>query len=144
MPISRPWPRTSSTRSGCCPHGGERLLQAKRLLLHGIEEAIFEHRVEHGIADRGRQRIAAEGRPVRSGRHALGGLACVASSAPSGKPPPMPFAIAMRSGVNAGPLVREQLAGAAHAALDLIEDEQQAVAVAQFAQGPQELGAARR
>ncbi len=55
-------------------HGGERLLQAQRLLLHGFEEARLEHDIEHGVADRHRQRIAAEGRAVRARRHALGGL----------------------------------------------------------------------
>ena len=42
-------------------------------------------------------------------------------------------------GRHAGALVSEDLAGAAHAALHLVEDQQQAVLVAQFAQGFEEL-----
>ena len=74
-------------------------------------------------------------------RHALGGLA-VARQAPSGKPPPMPLAIAMMSGVTPGPLVGEELAGAADAGLHLVEDQQQAVLVAELRASAQ--AAARR
>ena len=42
------------------------------------------------------------------------------------------------SGVDADALVGKQFAGAAHAGLHLVEDEQQAVLVAQLAQRPQE------
>ena len=40
----------------------------------------------------------------------------------------------MMSGVDAGTLIGEQLAGAAHAGLHLVEDQQQAVLVAERAQ----------
>ena len=43
-------------------------------------------------------------------------------------------------GGDAGALVGEQFAGAAHAGLHLVEDQQQAVLVAKFAQRPQERG----
>ena len=46
----------------------------------------------------------------------------------------------MMSGVDAGALIGEQLAGAAHAGLDLVEDQQQAVLVAKRAQRSQEFG----
>ena len=62
----------------------------------------------------------------------------VARHAPTGKPPPSALASAMMSGVNADALIGEQFAGAAHAGLHLVEHQQQAVLVAQFAQRPQE------
>ena len=120
-------------------HGGERLLQAQRLLPHGFEEARLEHGVEHRAADRHRQRIAAEGRSVRAGRHALrrllGGEQAAEREAAAD-------ALGDRHDVgrDAGPLMREQLAGAADAGLHLVEDQQQAVLVAQRPQPPQELG----
>ncbi len=46
----------------------------------------------------------------------------VARQAPIGKPPPMPLAIAMMSGVDARSIHGEQLAGAADAGLHLVED----------------------
>ena len=63
----------------------------------------------------------------------------VARQAPSGKPPPMPLASAMMSGVDARPFIGEELAGAADAGLHLVEDEQQAVLVAERAELAQEL-----
>src|ERR671928_34522 len=53
---------------------GELLLQEQRLALDLVQEPGGEHDVEHGIADRHGERIAAEGRTVGAGRHALGGL----------------------------------------------------------------------
>ena len=92
-----------------------------------------EHHVEHGVADRHRQRIAAEGRAVRAGRHALGGLGGREAGA---EREAAADALGDRHDVgrDAGPLIGEQFAGAADAGLDLVEDQQQAVLVAELAQ----------
>ena len=66
------------------------------------------------------------------GVEALGDLA-LASIAPIGTPPPSALASVMMSGLTPSVLVREERAGAAHAGLDLVEDEQQFVPVAQVA-----------
>ena len=62
----------------------------------------------------------------------------VARQAPTGKPPPSALAKRHDVGRDAGALIGEQFAGAAHAALHLVEDQQQAVLVAQLAQRPEE------
>ena len=51
-----------------------------------------------------------------------------ATSAPSGMPPPSPLASIMMSGVDARMLEAEEFAGAADPGLDLVEDQQDAVA----------------
>ena len=66
----------------------------------------------------------------------------VARQAPIGKPPPMPLAIAMMSGVTPDQLIGEELAGAADAGLDLVEDQQQAVLVAERRAGRAGIAAA--
>ena len=62
----------------------------------------------------------------------------VARQAPIGKPPPSAFASDMTSGVTPRRLIGEQIAGAAHAGLHLVEHQQQAVVVAELAQRPEE------
>ena len=92
-----------------------------------VEEAGLEHHVEHGVGSRDRQRIAAEGRTVRARRHAGCGFR-------GGKTGPDRESAAERFrerhdvGGDAEALVGEQVAGAAHAGLHLVEDQQQAVA----------------
>ncbi len=58
----------------------------------------------------------------------------VARHAPTGKPAPSPLASVAMSGAMPGPFVREEAAGAAHAGLDLVEDQKQPVLVAKLAQ----------
>ncbi len=67
----------------------------------------------------------------------------VARQAATGKPPPRPLAEVRMSGAMPDKLIGEQLACAPDAGLHLVEDQQQAMPVADLAQAPQE-GRARR
>ncbi|CDX33909.1 hypothetical protein MPLA_1690011 [Mesorhizobium sp. ORS 3359] len=109
------------------------LLQQQRLALHVLQEAVGQHHVEHGVADRHRQRIAAEGGAVHAGGHA--GRRLVRGEAGAHREAAAD-ALGDRHQVrrDAGPFMREQLAGAADAALDLVEDQKQAVLVAELPQ----------
>ncbi len=106
------------------------LLQIEARLAHMIEEAVREHDVEHGIADRHGERVAAEGGAMRSGRHALrrlvGGEAGAEREAATD-------ALGRCEDVrrDAGPLIGEELAGAADAGLHLVHDQQQPLGVAE-------------
>ena len=115
----------------------EPLLEQQRDPLHAFEKAGRQHHVEHGVGDAHRQRIAAEGRAVRAGGHALGRLGRRQAGADRETAAER---LGQRHDVgrDAGALVGEQVAGAAHAGLHLVEDQQQAVLVAKFAQRPQE------
>ena len=95
-----------------------------------VEEAGLQHHVEHGVAGRHRQRVAAEGRAVACPATMPTAAFSVARQAPIGKPFPSALATAMMSGGDPVPFMREQLAGAAHAALHLVIDEQQPELVA--------------
>ena len=98
-PISRPSPRTSaSTEAWRSLSSASRCLSSQRILPHPIKKALAVDNVEHGIADRHRQRITAEGRAMRADGHALRASA-VARQAPIGNPPPSAFASVMISGV---------------------------------------------
>ena len=106
---------------------GELLLEREAGLAHLLEEAVGEDDIEHRIADRHGKRIAAEGRAMRAGGHALrgilGGKAGAHREAAAN-------ALGDRHdvGCDARPFMGEELAGAADAALDLVENQQQPVA----------------
>src|SRR5437016_136303 len=117
------------------------VLEARELLLEGNpqtldagEKAIGEDDIEHRIADRHGKRIAAESRAMGAGGHAqrrfFGRETSTHREAAAD-------ALGNRHDVggDARPLVGEELAGAPDAALDLIEHQENAVLVAQFAQG---------
>ena len=105
--------------------------------MHVIEEAGFQHDVEHGVGRCDRERIAAKGRAVRARRHAGGGVRGGKARADR-KAAAQRFRQRHDVGRNAEPLVGKQIAGAAHARLHLVENQQQALVVAQLAQRPKE------
>ena len=105
-----------------------------------VEKALLEHHVEHAVGDGAGERIAAEGGAVRAGRHAGGGARGRQARADREA---AAQALGQRHDVgrHPGPFVGEQPAGPAHAALHLVEDQQQVVLVAEL---PQLLEEARR
>ena len=117
---------------------GEPLLEQQADLADVVEEALFQHHVEGRIAGRHRERIAAEGRAVRARQHALAGILGGEERADR-KAAAKRLGERHHVGLDAGALVGEQLAGAAHAGLHLVEDQQQAVLVAQRAQAFEKL-----
>ena len=96
-----------------------------------LEESLVEDDVEHRGADGHGERIAAEGRAVRAGRHA--GRRFARREARADRKAGAE-ALGERRDVrrDARPFVREEAAGAAHAGLDLVEDQQQPVLVAEL------------
>ena len=112
-------------------------------LVDMLDEAGLQDAVEHGIADGAGQRIAAIGRAVRARDHRFGHLALGEAGA---EREAAADALGHRHdvGLDAGPLMREELAGPAIAALHLVEDQQHAVLVAERAQAAHELGASWR
>ena len=118
--------------------GRQALLHQQPLAADLVEKAVFEHDVEHGVADRHGQRIAAEGGAVDAGGHAdsrrVGGQARAHREAAAD-------ALGDRHevGLDAGPFMGKQLAGPADAALHLVIDQQQAMLVAELAQPLQRL-----
>ena len=119
-------------------HRRQPLLEIEALAAHVLEEGRIGDDIDDGVADRHGQRIAAEGRAVGAGRHALGrlvGREARADREAAAEP------LGERHDVRRGtrPFVGEQLAGAADAGLHLVVDEKQAVLVAERAQVAQEL-----
>uniref|UniRef100_UPI00311E444F hypothetical protein n=1 Tax=Thauera sp. SDU_THAU2 TaxID=3136633 RepID=UPI00311E444F len=105
----------------------------ERDVAYMLEKVVGEHHVEHRVADGHGQRIAAIGRAVRAGRHAGSGLGRRQTGA---EREATADALGHRHDVgrDARPFVGEEPARAADAGLDLVEDQQQAVFVAEPAQ----------
>ena len=110
----------------------------RRLALHLLEEAGLKHDVEHGIADRRGQGIAAEGAAVAAGGHA-GRRRLSAEEGADRKAAAQTLGERHGVGLDPGPLIGEELAAAAHAALHLVEQQEQPELVADRAQATQEL-----
>ena len=99
-PISRPSPRTSAMTAGWRSFiSASRCFSSSAILRDAIEETRRQHHIEHRIADRHRERIAAEGRAVRADASCPWPASAVPRHAPIGKPPPSALATAMMSGV---------------------------------------------
>ena len=116
---------------------GEALLEEQALALDLLQEAGLQDHVEHRVAHRHGERVAAEGGAVGADRHAPGGLGRGEAGAHREA---AADALGHRHDVgrHAGPFIGEELAGAADAGLDLVEDQEQAVLVAEAAQFAQE------
>ena len=125
---------------------GDHLLErALEPLAHArdmVEEFIIGDDIEHGLARRAGERVAAIGRSVRADRHAgrrlLGREAGAHREAAAN-------ALGRGHDVRRDPImfVGEELAGAGIAALDLVEDKHQVVLVGELAQAAQEFLARR-
>ena len=107
-----------------------------------FEQALLVDRVQHRECRGAGDRIAAKRGAVSAGSQA-GGHFGRASIAPMGSPPPSALASVMMSGFHAVMLMGKELAGASDPDLHLVEHQQQLVAIAQFAQAFQILGAVR-
>jgi len=110
--------------------------EAGKLLTRVIRDALDmrqeigrEHDVEHRIAHRHRQRIAAECRGMGTRRHA-GGRSCCCKAGAHREAAADPLGDRHDVGRNPAPLMREQFARATDARLDFVEDEQHAALVA--------------
>ena len=111
---------------------GQALLHAQAFVAHAFQEARLGHDVEDGGADGGAQGIAAVGRAMRARHHVLrdffdGDDGAEREAATD--------ALGQRHDVgrHAVLLIGEQVARAAHARLHLVEDQHEAVLVAQLA-----------
>ena len=104
-----------------------------------IQKTRCQDDIQHRIANRHRQRIAAKGGAMRTGRHAFSGRGGGKTRAHR-KAAADAFGQSHDIGGDAGPLIGKEFAGPAHATLHLVENQQQAMPVAKLAQAPQALG----
>src|SRR5262249_31604024 len=106
------------------------LLQEVGDFAHALEEARREHEIEGCDTDRHAERIATVSAPMRADSHAFGGFRCRKARAQR-----ITAADSLRNrhdvGRDAEPVIGEELSGAADAALDLVEDQEQAALVAE-------------
>ena len=117
---------------------GEPLLEQQCILSHAFEKfGIGHHDVEHGVANRHRQWIAAEGRAVRADGHPLRGFRRRQAGADR-----KAAAKRLRNrhdvGLNAAALIGEHFACADDAGLYFVEYQQETVLVAKLTQRAQE------
>src|SRR6185312_4489264 len=93
--------------------------------LHMLEEAWPQDEIDRRIADGHAERISAIGRAVRSDRHPFGGFRRRQTSA-QWKSAANALGDAHDVRCHADPFVGEEFSGAPDAALDLVEDQEQA------------------
>jgi len=109
---------------------------------HLIHETGFEDDVEHSLPRRHGERIAAISAAVRADDHALGRI-LRREACPHRKAAANAFCRGENVRRNAVMFIGVELARARDAALNLIEDEHQAVLIADFAQALEEFGRRR-
>src|SRR5690606_20812376 len=109
------------------------LLEQKALTCDLVEEARLQHDIEHGVAHRHGERIAAEGGAVNAGRHTFGSFVGRQAGAHGEA---AAYALGNRHHVrlDVSAFIGKEPARAAYAALDLVENQQDAVVVAELAQ----------
>jgi hypothetical protein len=107
-----------------------------------VEETRRQHHVEHRVARRAGERVAAISRAMRAGNQRLGET-FLGQNGAEREAAADPFRRRHDVRRDAGPFMREQLAGAAHAGLHLIHAEDDVELVAHGAQVAQELGIGR-
>ena len=134
-PMSRPRPRVPATSGEPRPSTRSRICAAAQGGV--LDEPGALDLAEHGVRDRGGERVAAERRAVLALRVERGGAAERDEAADR-----EPAADALRDGDRVGGDARvlegEPLAGASGAGLDLVDDEQRAVPVGELARGLEE------
>ena len=117
----------------------EALVQDLAAFAHPGEKAVLQHDVQNGVRHRAGERVAAEGRAVGARGH--GGSSGGGGEAGADREPAAQTLGDGRDvGTHAGLFAGEQRPRAAHAGLDLVEDQEQAMLVAQGAEPLQALG----
>ena len=129
MPIISPWPRISTTPATPASSRSSPALSiapTSAALASRPSSSMIRERLDAGAH---RQRVAAEGRAVVA-RAEHAGRARAADDGADRHARAEALGERHHVGPDAGPLVREPLAGAAHAALHLVEHQQPAALVA--------------
>ena len=142
--MSRPRPRTSRIVGML---RGERASPARSrspMPRQFASTPSLAQRLEHRDAGGAGERVAAEGRAVRAGVEARGDRRSRRQHRADRHAAAEALGERHDVGHDAALLVGEQRAGAAHAGLHLVEDQQQPVSVAELAQLPEVLAGAAR
>src|SRR5262249_18061426 len=115
---------------------GEPLAEHDRAPTNPVEKARRQDDIEHGVTSRHCQRIGTKGRTMGAGRHPLAGF-CGGEGCPQRESAADGLGDAHHIGSNAAALVGEEATSSPDARLDFVEDEQEAMLIAEFTQATQ-------